>query len=146
MDEVEIYISQSLEGPRTGYGFYIYLLQKEGSNKTLTDTGDGDNYTAHSLEVMALIDALRRFKRPCKLKVHSAHGWLKQIWVNGWLEKWQSADWKNTKGKEVANADLLRELSAILAEKEHEILEMDCDLKDYTKWMEFQIEKQRRKL
>ena len=142
MDEVSIYIMQSLEGPRAGEGDYVYLLQKEGNDKTLVDFGKEET-TAHGLEVMALIAAFKRLRRPCILRIHSAHGWIQQIFNNDWMTKWQQADWKNSKGKEVANATQLRELSAILENGQHKITSIDSDFGEYKSWLEFALENRR---
>lgn len=142
MDEIEIFIAQSLEGPRKGDGSYIYLLQKKGNDKTLTDWGEKEECTAHILEIDAVITALKRLRRPCSIEIHSAHGWITQIYQNQWLKKWREASWLNSKGKEVANASQLRELSAIIEEGGHNIVNVDSDLRNYTSWMEFAIEKQ----
>ena len=145
MDDVEIFIGQSLEGPRVGDGFFIYVLQKKGTSNILVSNGDDKECTAHSLEINALIAALKRLRRPCRLEIHSAHGWLSQIHANSWMGKWKEADWKNSKGKEVANATQLRELSEIIEKGNHEIILMDHDLHSYTKWMEFEIEKRKKR-
>lgn len=139
MDNVNIYINQTHRSPRQSKGAYQYLISIM-TNKGLADTkGFGVvEATAHEAELIALRESLKRFTKPCILNIHSEHGYISQIVNNNWMQKWKENGFKNAKGIEVAHAELLKDIDALLTG--HEIECADNNLDEFTDWMRNQLE------
>ncbi|MBK5102304.1 MAG: ribonuclease HI, partial [Desulfobacteraceae bacterium] len=61
------------------------------------------------MEMLALIEALRQLKRPCRIKVATdSHYLLKGMteWIHGWIRR----NWLSSQKKPVLNRDLWEEL------------------------------------
>ena len=140
MQTVNLYIKTSIKGPKRKAGAYQYLLNTETSKgpyekmqmKTLSVS------TEHQLTLSALLEALERINRPCKL-----HVYLEDIYVaNGltkWATKWAQNGWRNAKGKDVADADKWQQVLELLAE--HELTVHIKEAHSYKEWMRWQLEK-----
>ena len=66
--------------------------------------------TNNRMEVMAVIDGLKRLKYPCNVEVYSDSAYTVNAFVNGWIYAWRKAGWKKADGKSVLNIDLWEEL------------------------------------
>lgn len=146
MDETaDIYISISRKSPRPGKGMYISVLEAVGSSGkagTLTLRKKIDNITPHQLELHAIVDSLKRFRRPCTVNIHSDHGWFETIRKQGWFDSWQQAGWI-VKGHTAAGADLYQEIYMIETVCNMEIGEIDKELGSYTTWLDSEIKNAR---
>lgn len=144
MDETaDIYISISRKSPRPGKGMYISVLEAMGSSGkagTLTLRKKFDDTTHHQLELHAIVDSLKRFRRPCTVNIHSDHGWFETVRKRGWFDKWQQAGW-NTNGHRVA--ELYQEIYILETVCNMEIGEINKDLGSYKKWLESEMENAR---
>ena len=142
MDETaDIYISISRKSPRPGKGMYISVLEAVGSSGkagTLTLRKKIDNITPHQLELHAIVDSLKRFRRPCTVNIHSDHGWFETIRKQGWFDSWQQAGWI-VKGHTAAGADLYQEIYMLETVCNIEIGEIDKELGSYTIWLDCEI-------
>lgn len=146
MDETaDIYISISRKSPRPGKGMYISVLEAVGSSGkagTLTLRKKIDNITPHQLELHAIVDSLKRFRRPCTVNIHSDHGWFETIRKQGWFDSWQQAGWI-VKGHTAAGADLYQEIYMLETVCNMEIGEIDKELGSYTTWLDSEIKNAR---
>lgn len=70
--------------------------------------------TNNRMEVMAVIDGLKRLKYPCKVDVYSDSAYTVNAFTNGWIHAWKKAGWKKADGKAVQNVDLWEELYALI--------------------------------
>ena len=138
-EEADLYISISRKTPRPGKGYYIYVLEgsradgsKRASNPRKRDFGF---ITPHQLELNAIVDALKRFKRPCRVNIHSDHGWFKTVRDRGWFEKWQQAGWI-VNGHPAAGADLYQEIYVLETICNMEIGTIDNDMGSFRIWFE----------
>ena len=139
MDRVDIYINQTHRAPRKVEGAYQYLISMMTSKGPADTKGFGViEATAHEAELAAIIEALKRFKTPCILNIHSEHGYFEQIYKNEWLKKWKMNDFKNAKGIPVAHEERLRAIEELI--NKHELESVDNCLGEYTAWMRTQIE------
>ena len=75
--------------------------------------------TNNRMEIMAVIEGLKRLKYPCIVDVYSDSAYTVNAFLNGWIYAWKKADWKKADGKPVLNVDLWEELCALT--KVHEI-------------------------
>ena len=66
--------------------------------------------TNNRMEVMAVIDGLKRLKYPCKVEVYSDSAYTVNAFANGWIYAWKKGGWKKADGKPVLNVDLWEEL------------------------------------
>lgn len=91
-----------------GYaGILIYgEIQREynGSEKETTN---------NRMEVMAVIEGLKRLKYPCKVEVYSDSAYTVNAFSNGWIYAWKKKNWKKADGKAVLNVDLWEELYSL---------------------------------
>lgn len=136
--EVDIYIITSRSAPRAGPGRYISVLEYQECTKTLKE--GFESITPHTLELLAILDSLKRFKKPCGIRIHSLHGWYRSVTLNGWIDKWKAAGWIN-KDKPVANADLYRDILDTQEKLNLEVLSIDDNLGTYDTWLKNEIER-----
>ena len=111
--QTDIFIMTNYTGPTKAEGKYCFLLRVK------TASGDAtyfDNIahpaagaSRNRAELMALNDALSHMKKPSEICVHMDTSYLRSAVVL-WSAKWLLSDFKNSKGEEVANADLWREV------------------------------------
>lgn len=144
-ETADIYISISRKSPRPGKGMYISVLEAVGSSGkagTLTLRKKIDNITPHQLELHAIVDSLKRFRRPCTVNIHSDHGWFETIRKQGWFDSWQQAGWI-VKGQTAAGADLYQEIYMLETVCNMEIGEIDKELGSYTIWLDSEIKNAR---
>ena len=140
--EADIYIITSRKAPRAGPGRYVSILAYDAAGKECTKTleADCENVTPHSLELTALLDSIRRFRKPCDIRIHSPHGWVRSVYENGWLEKWMADGWiKN--GKPVANASLYQDIEDTKKDLHLEFISIDDNLGSFRTWMNNEIER-----
>lgn len=105
MQEIHIYIDQSLKGLQRANGIYGYILEyvSNGQIKTLEDYDVAINTTAHELELLAITEALSRVTKQCIITIHSSHGNFKSAFMGHWIDMWKKNGWMTAKGKPVIN-------------------------------------------
>jgi ribonuclease HI len=62
------------------------------------------------MEVIAVIEGLKRLKYPCNVDVYSDSAYTVNAFLNGWIYAWRKNGWKKADGKAVLNTDLWEEL------------------------------------
>lgn len=144
--EADIYIAISRKAPRAGPGRYVSVLayNREGKECTKTVKEECEDVTPHSLELKALLGSLRRFRKPCGIRIHSAHWWMKKVYENGWAEKWRASGWMNN-GKPVANAELYREILDTKERLHLEIISIDDNLGSFDTWLNNEVTRKEHK-
>ena len=103
---VEIFTDGACSG-NPGPGGYGSLLRYGGATKEIS--GCERQTTNNRMEMMAVIEALRRLKRPCKIIVTTDSQYVMKgmtLWINSWIKK----NWKNSQKKPVLNKDLWEEM------------------------------------
>lgn len=139
MDRVDIFINQTHKATKKTEGAYQYLISMMTSKGPADTKGFGVvEATAHEAELIAIAEALKRFKAPCILNIHSEHGYFASIINNKWLEKWGNNNYMSSKGTPVVHAERLKAINELLGS--HEIESADDNLGEYTTWMQSQIE------
>lgn len=103
---VEIYVDGSCLG-NPGPGGYGSILRFGDVEKEIS--GSAAHTTNNRMEMMALIEALRQLKRPCRVRLFTDSQYLMKgitQWVPGWIKK----NWVNAQKKPVLNRDLWEEI------------------------------------
>lgn len=68
--------------------------------------------TNNRMELMAVIQALKALKRPCRVAIHTDSQYVKKG-MTEWLENWKARNWRTAARKPVKNADLWQELDTL---------------------------------
>ncbi|NIR29279.1 MAG: ribonuclease HI [Gammaproteobacteria bacterium] len=107
-DVVEIYTDGACRG-NPGPGGWGALLRYRGKERTLS--GGERETTNNRMELTAAIEALEALKRPCRVRLVTDSGYLKNG-ISRWMANWKRRDWKTADGKGVKNRDLWERLDA----------------------------------
>ena len=75
--------------------------------------------TNNRMEVLAVIEGLKRLKYPCIVDVYSDSAYTVNAFANGWIYAWKKNGWKKADNKAVSNQDLWEELYALT--RTHEV-------------------------
>ncbi|MBE5740216.1 MAG: ribonuclease HI [Clostridiales bacterium] len=88
-----------------GYGGILIYgeVQREYS-------GSESQTTNNRMELMAVIEGLKRLKYPCIVEVYSDSAYTVNAFDNGWIYAWKKNGWKKADNKPVLNVDLWEEL------------------------------------
>ena len=110
MKEVTLYTDGACSG-NPGLGGYAGILiygevKREYSGAEVETTNN-------RMEVLAVIEGLKRLKYPCQVDVYSDSAYTVNAFSNGWIYAWQRSGWKKADNKQVLNVDLWEELLAL---------------------------------
>lgn len=122
MKEVSIYTDGACSG-NPGPGGWAAVLVYNGHRKEISGRVE-ETTTNNRMELIAVIEALKALKEPCKVKVYSDSAYLINAFNQGWIEKWQKNGWLNSKKEKVENIDLweaLLELTSVHQVEWHKI-------------------------
>lgn len=138
--EADIYIITSRKSPRAGPGRYVSVLEYKVNDREYTKVlrQGRESITPHALELEAVADSLKRFKKPCGIRIHSSHGWFRSVIENGWLDKWKHAGWMN-KDRPVPNTELYQGILDTEEKLNLEIISIDDDLGTFKTWLTNEI-------
>ena len=103
---VEIFADGACSG-NPGPGGYGVILRY--GDKSIELSGFAPHTTNNRMELTAVIEGLRRLKRPCRLRVLTDSNYVVKgmtEWIKGWIRK----EWKNSQKKPVLNKDLWEEV------------------------------------
>lgn len=132
MWDVSIYTYSSIKSPRKSKGAYGFVLQTKVNGIPRTkEVIEEIEETSNTAELTAFHEALTRLKAECNITLYSSSGYV----VGGIerLEQWQQADWKNSKGERLANAEKWLAIKEIL--NGNTIQTVLCDEHEYTAWI-----------
>ncbi len=105
-DIVEIFTDGACSG-NPGPGGYGAILKYRGQIKEIS--GYERETTNNRMEMRAIIEALRKLKRPCRIKVMTDSNYVVKG-MTEWLPGWIRRNWVNSQKKPVLNRDLWEEL------------------------------------
>jgi len=103
---VEIFTDGACSG-NPGPGGYGSLLRYGDVTKEIS--GCAPNTTNNRMEMMAVIEALRQLKRPCRITLYTDSTYVMRgmtEWIPGWIRR----NWVNSQKKPVLNRDLWEEI------------------------------------
>ena len=115
MNEVVIYTDGACRGNPGPGGGGVWMIA--GGHEKELFGGDADT-TNNRMELMAVIEALRALKRPCKVVLHTDSQYV-QKGISEWIHKWKARGWRTADKKLVKNVDLWMELDQ--ARAQHDI-------------------------
>jgi ribonuclease HI len=101
-NHVEIWTDGACKG-NPGPGDWGALLRSGHTEKTLH--GGELQTTNNRMEMMAVIEALRALKRPCRVDLHVDSQYVMKG-INEWIHGWRRRNWRKADGKPVLNSEL----------------------------------------
>ena len=114
-EKVEIFTDGACRG-NPGPGGWGAILRYNEHEKHLK--GSETLTTNNRMELTAVIKALEKLKKVCKVDVTTDSQYVKKG-ITIWLLNWKKNGWKTSQKKPVKNIDLWQELDALT--KQHEI-------------------------
>jgi ribonuclease HI len=109
-DYVDIWTDGACKG-NPGVGGWGALLRHGEHEKALH--GGEPGTTNNRMELMAVIQALKALKRQCQVRIHTDSQYV-QKGMTLWLPQWKRRGWRTASRQPVKNADLWRELDALV--------------------------------
>jgi ribonuclease HI len=70
--------------------------------------------TNNRMELTAAIEAMKRLKEPCAVKLYSDSAYMVNCFQQKWYVAWQKNGWKNSKKQPVENKELWQELLRLM--------------------------------
>jgi ribonuclease HI len=111
MNAIMIHTDGSCE-IQTKLGGWAAILQCGEHQRVLQ--GRASDTTVNTMELTAVIEALKALKQPnSSVRLFSDSNYVVRG-VNEWLSEWFKRDWKNARGKQVANLELWQQLKTLL--------------------------------
>ncbi|GAB2877014.1 ribonuclease HI [Microvirgula curvata] len=114
-EHIDIYTDGACKG-NPGPGGWGALLIYRGQEKELF--GGEPMTTNNRMEMMAVIEALKCLKRPCRIVLYTDSQYV-QKGISEWIKGWKARGWKTASKEPVKNADLWQQLDA--ARQPHDI-------------------------
>ncbi|WP_018132686.1 ribonuclease HI [Effusibacillus pohliae] len=107
MKEVTIYTDGACSGNPGPGGWGAVLIY---GDRTKEISGGERVTTNNRMELTAAIEALKRLKEPCKVKLYSDSAYIVNCFREKWYVGWQRNGWMSAKKEPVANKELWQEL------------------------------------
>ena len=88
----------------------------DDSEAPITNKGAAEGYTNQQMEMTAVIRAIDSIPfemlEEYSIKIHTDSAYICNCFKDKWWAKWVMNDWKNSKGKDVANKELWKDIIA----------------------------------
>ncbi len=117
MNHVVIYTDGACKG-NPGPGGWGAFLRSDGHEKELW--GGERNTTNNRMELMAVIEALSVLKRPCTVDLYVDSEYVRKG-ITEWIHGWKKKGWVTAAKQPVKNAELWRQLDALVHDGTHKI-------------------------
>ncbi len=108
---VTIYTDGACSG-NPGAGGWGAILMHQGKVKEFS--GFERDTTNNKMELTAVIEALKKLKKPCNVQLYSDSAYVVNAITLGWLENWKKNGWRGSDKKLVKNIELWEELDCLL--------------------------------
>ena len=117
MNQVVIYTDGACKGNPGPGGWGVYLR----SGDVEKDLFGGEAQTTNnSMELTAVIEALKALKRPCQVQVYMDSEYVRKG-ITEWLPGWKARGWKTAAKQPVKNVDLWQALDVLVSAGGHDI-------------------------
>lgn len=139
--KVSLYIEVSCKRIKAGKACFCYVLEyisPSGTTYTRSEIGCMES-TGKRLILVALIRALKRLKQSCQVEIYTDMRYLESALSLGWLNKWKSAGWTGSDGKEIKNRDMWEEIEPLT--RTHNLQVIHMSKSSYTTWMQNEMKK-----
>lgn len=142
MDIVNIYTATSIRTPKRRDGHIAYVLEYpvEPVPATLSKIAPVQQMTEHQASITAIIEALKRMRKKCKLVIYTDSDYVAAAFTQGWIEQWVVKDWKTSTGKDVANREEWENLLDLLGGNVFEFKVKEPHA--YRNWMQRELERE----
>ncbi len=117
MNHVVIYTDGACKG-NPGPGGWGAYLRSDGHEKELW--GGERNTTNNRMELLAVIEALSALKRPCTVDLYVDSEYVRKG-ITEWIHGWKKKGWVTAAKQPVKNAELWRQLDALVHDGTHKI-------------------------
>jgi ribonuclease HI len=117
LNTVVIYTDGACKG-NPGPGGWGALLQAGNNEKELW--GGEPQTTNNRMELMAVIEALRALKRPCRIELYLDSQYVRQG-ITEWIHKWKVQGWRTSSKQPVKNVELWQVLDGLVQGQGHQI-------------------------
>jgi ribonuclease HI len=115
---VNIYIKTKWTGAMKGSGTAAAVIAFEnqrGACFTRNVTTEVTDSTKNRLNLQIVTKALHVLKKPCSIGIYMDDAeFIKNAIVQDWILEWKKNGWRNTRGKEIKNADVWKWLAPLL--------------------------------
>ena len=108
---VTIYTDGACSGNPGAGGWGAILMH---GDKKKEFSGFDPETTNNKMELTAVIEALKKLKKPCKVQLYSDSAYVVNALTLGWLENWKNNGWRGSDKKPVKNIELWEELDCLL--------------------------------
>lgn len=110
LPQVTIYTDGACKG-NPGPGGWGALLLYQGSNGVMEKEiyGGEPETTNNRMELMAVIEALKLLKKPCRVDLHMDSVYVKHG-MEEWMDNWKRNGWRTAQKKPVKNQELWQQL------------------------------------
>ena len=114
---VNIYLHQTIKGPKRQEGIGIFVLEAMTSQGPITKTFKEKIEASENEAWMRILGlALSHMNHPSDLNLFFDSQWLGAA-VEDWLPKWRENNYLSAKGTLIKNADLWEEIGTALAQQ-----------------------------
>ena len=110
LKEVMIYTDGACSGNPGAGGWGAVLLF--GDHRLEISGGEAET-TNNRMELLAVIEGLRRLKYPCRVDVYSDSAYVVNAFLQNWVDDWSRSGWKKADKKPVLNTDLWQTLISL---------------------------------
>lgn len=107
MKEVTIYTDGACSGNPGPGGWGAVLIYGDRRKEI---TGGSRQTTNNRMELTAALEALRKLKQPCRVKLYTDSAYLANCFKQKWYVNWEKRGWVNSRNEPVENKDLWQEL------------------------------------
>ena len=111
---------------------------KTASSKLYAETTGIITASRKEANMEALINALKHFKGQCTIDLYTNDSQFAAVLINDWMTGWKENGWKNSKEKEVKNAELWEIILQELEEAGH-TLEAEPGKHEWSEWMRWNL-------
>jgi len=117
LNHVQIHTDGACKG-NPGPGGWGVRLQS-GTNVKELHGGEAQT-TNNRMELMAVIEALRALKRPCRVSLYLDSEYVRKG-ITEWIHGWKARGWKTAAKQPVKNAELWQILDTLVHGSQHQI-------------------------
>lgn len=137
----DIYIATTTRGPAKRDGMALYVIDTgEWQKKRKAEIHKVNEQGAEAILLYAALKKLfQAFPKGIEAIDIYASSPSTSNALNGWLEKWEASDWKNSKGTPVANADEWKNIHELT--KDIEITVHINEEHSYSLWINMELQK-----
>ncbi|MBQ9302058.1 RNase H family protein [Butyrivibrio sp.] len=135
MEKINIYVHTNIKSVKAkAAGLFIWIIEFMTAKGPATLTGREEiTATWKEAELMAIVKALGRLKKPCELTIFTGNVQVAAALHNAWYKKWAESGYTNSKGETIENADRWKELAESI--EKHTVLAATSQSHSYTSWM-----------